>query len=275
MTIEQIDRMVREANPVPDARALEPVDLSTLRVTQQRSGDMQTQNQIEKDQEPERPKRGLLTGAAAAVLLLIGAIVFFQGRNEAPVADETPVTTQALAEVAAVGVATGFFEAYAAYDVDQATTYLADDADISALGGTLQGWHLSNEFSKAVGFKALLDSCVEGNSTTAGAEVRCTYDYHSFRSDEIGLGPYGDNWYDFTILDGKIVSVKGRFEFMSNGFSAQMWEPFAQWVAENHPDDVLVLYADSSQSLEMRTEESIPLWEQRIQEWAVEVGGTG
>jgi hypothetical protein len=54
-----------------------------------------------------------------------------------------------------------------------------------------------------------------------------------------------------------------------------MWEPFAQWVAENHPDDVLVLYADSSQSLEMRTEESIPLWEQRIQEWAVEVGGTG
>ncbi|MDP9494057.1 MAG: hypothetical protein M3P87_02360 [Actinomycetota bacterium] len=266
MTIEQIDRMVRASNPVPDPRALEPVDLSTLRVTQQRSGDMQTQNRVETDKGPDRPQPGLLIGAAAVVLLLIGALVVFQNR-EAP---EEPVASTA------VEVATSFLEAYAAYDVDQATTYLADGTDISTLGGSLQVWRLRNEFSKAVGFKMLLDSCEPIASSATGTKMRCAYDYHSFLSDEIGRGPFSGNWFDLTILDGKIVTITEQFSIGGeDGFSSTMWEPFAQWLVENHPDDLLVLYTDSSQSLEMRTQESIPLWEQRIQEWAAEVGGTG
>ena len=35
----------------------------------------------------------------------------------------------------AVEIATGFLEAYGAFDVEQAMTYLADDATIASLGG--------------------------------------------------------------------------------------------------------------------------------------------
>ena len=46
-------------------------------------------------------------------------------------------------------------------------------------------------------------------------------------------------------------------------FGPQMWDPFADWVATNHPEDVAVMYEDETQSLERVTEESIRLWEQQ------------
>jgi hypothetical protein len=267
MTIEQIDRMVRGANPVPDLKALEPVDLSDLRVTQQRSGDMQTQDRIETDHQSESGRRRLLIGAAAVVLLLIGALIIFQSRQEAPVVTQAPEDP-----TAAVETATAFLDAYRAFDLEQAAAYLTADANLSGLWGGQEDWRLANSFMEAAGVKLLLDSCEAGDSTAAGTEVRCSYAYHAIRSDEIGLGPFSGSWFFLTVQEGKIVSALMSHEFRANGFSAQMWEPFAMWVAENHPEDAAIMYEDwPTATQEALTDESIALWEQHSQEYADDV----
>ena len=96
-------------------------------------------------------------------------------------------------------VATSFLEAYGAFDAEQAITYLADDADITKLigsvgaqgvEGTLEEFRLLVSLAEATGYKQTLISCEELGGSAAGADVLCTSDYHNFRSDEIGRGPF-------------------------------------------------------------------------------------
>ena len=75
--------------------------------------------------------------AAAVALLLIGALAGCQSGEEAPATDQTPLAAEApenTVNARAEEVATGFLEAYGALDVEQAMTYLADDATIASIG---------------------------------------------------------------------------------------------------------------------------------------------
>lgn len=67
----------------------------------------------------------LLVGAAALALLIVGAVVVYQSRDDG--------TGRQPVEVAA-----SFLEAYGAFDAEQAITYQADDADITKLIGRLR-----------------------------------------------------------------------------------------------------------------------------------------
>ena len=67
----------------------------------------------------ERKRIGALAAAAVAIVL-IAAFLIIQSRDEASANDQ------------AEGVATSFLEAYGAFDVQQARTYLADDATIGS-----------------------------------------------------------------------------------------------------------------------------------------------
>jgi hypothetical protein len=177
----------------------------------------------------------------------------------------------------AVDLATAFLEAYAAFDADKAASYLADSAvaEFGAFGGDVQDLRLELSQEQATGFKLLLDSCEAQNSSPSGTSVRCAYDYHGIRSDEIGLGPYSGSWFDITVLEGEIVSVSDHIQLMSNGFSSEVWEPFAVWVSTIYPEDAAIMYWDGSLNSRL-TEESIPLWEQRSIEYvAVARDGAG
>lgn len=253
MTLDQIDQMVRQANPVPDLTVLEPVDASVLVRDQQRRTEMQTHDRVEVDHEPEKSGRGYFIGIAAAAAIVIGVLVLFRPVGDAPVAAQ-PTT--------AVEVATAFVEAYAAFDAEKAASYLTEPA-LAKFSGDLEGLRLQLSHGRAQGWKLLLDSCEAQSSSPSGTLVRCAYDYHGIRSDEIGLGPYGGSWFDITVLEGGIVSVSDRIEFMSNGFSAEMWEPFGAWVAETYPEDVAIMYTNSSQTMQSITDESNQLWELR------------
>lgn len=82
-------------------------------------------------------KRIGLLAAAAIALVVIAAFVGCASGEEATATDQTPVATEAsenTANARAVEVATGFLEAYGAFDVEQAMTYLADDATIASMG---------------------------------------------------------------------------------------------------------------------------------------------
>ena len=98
MTLDQIDQMVRKANPVPDLKVLEPVDASVLVLDQQRRTEMQTHDRGEVDQGKEKAGRGLLIGIAAVAAIVVGVLVLVQPLDNAKVADQSAEIGNAFVE---------------------------------------------------------------------------------------------------------------------------------------------------------------------------------
>jgi hypothetical protein len=196
----------------------------------------------------------------AAVALIISTRV---GMNAKTPANQPP--TVAPVDVKAQEVAKGFLEAYGAFDADRAITYLADDADLSALGleGTRE-FRLLLSLDEASGYKQMIKSCEETGSFASDTDVRCTFDFHDIRSDEIGRGPYSGSYFDLTVRDGKIVRASEYLEIAE--FSPQMWEPFANWVSKNYPKDAAVMYNGTLTDYRL-TAKSIRLWRQHSREY--------
>ena len=209
--------------------------------------------------------------AAAVGLAVITALLIIQSRDEAPATDQTPVAAGAqenTVNARAEKVATGFVEAYGAFDVEQAMTYLADDATIAVLGAQ-DDLRLLSSWLEATGYQQIVDPC-EGVGNSASGSIRCAFAFHALRSGELGRGPFGGSSFDLVVRDGKIVHASQDWEIEK--FSPQVWEPFANWVSTVHPKDAAVMYQDDSHSGVRLTEESIRLWELRTLEYVEEVG---
>jgi hypothetical protein len=216
-------------------------------------------------------KRMGALAAAAAALALIAALLIIQSRDEAPATDQTPVAAGApenTVNARAVEVATGFVEAYGAFDVEEAMTYLADDATIAVLGAQ-DDPRLLISWLEATGYQQMVDPC-EGVGNSASGSIRCTFAFHALRSGELGRGPFGGSSFDLVVRDGKIVHASQSWEIEK--FSPQVWEPFAGWVSTAHPKDAAVMYTDESYTNVRLTAESIRLWELRTREYVEEVG---
>jgi NAD(P)-dependent dehydrogenase (short-subunit alcohol dehydrogenase family) len=209
---------------------------------------------------PARLSRRLLTGLAAALALLaIGAVVVVQSRDDAPPKAEE--------------VATDFLQAYGALDAEQAITYLADDADvsqmISSVGASEGTFRLLVSLLEAEGYKQTLSPCEELIGSASGTYVRCMFDFHAIRSDEIGRGPFSGSYFDLTVRGGKVVRASQTWAI--DEFSPQMWEPFANWVSKAHRKDAAVMYENDTHSGIRLTEESIRLWERHTRGYVDEV----
>ena len=203
----------------------------------------------------KRKKIGALAAAAVA-LVLIAALLVIQSREGAPANDQPE------------GVATGFLEAYGAFDVEQARTYLADDATIASMTAQ-DDLRLLLSYLEATGYQQILNSCEEVGNSASGS-IRCTFDFHGLRSGEIGRGPFGGSSFDLVVRDGKVIQASQHWEIEK--FSPQMWEPFAGWVTTAHPKDAAVMYTDESHTNVRLTEESIRLWDARTREYVEKVG---
>ena len=217
---------------------------------------MQTQKLGE---DSAKSKTGLLAlAAAAAVAVIVGGLLLLRlPFGPSPVAGPTDPPAE---------VAEAFLEAYARYDADTAAAFLSPEA-LAAFGGDLASMRLNARWREASGFRLMLNQCDETNTTDSGVWVRCTYDFHGVRSDEIGWLPHFEgSRFDFTIRESVIVSVSDQI-FMDSGYSSLVWEPFAEWIAERYPEDLAVMYTDASLSNERLTEESIALWQQRGREY--------
>lgn len=218
-----------------------------------------------------------LAGVTALVLVACGGedTGGAGGQNATTPASEpsavSPVDTKAQE------VATGFVEAYGAFDADRAISYLADDADILYLmrsvgvrdaEGTLDEFRLLISLEQASGSKLTLDPCEEMESSASATEVRCPFDLHSLGSDEIGLGPYSGNFFALTVRDGEIVEASQYRDYTE--IFGETWTPFADWVVTNYPDDAEVMYQPGSHGPRL-TSESIRLWERHTPEYVEEV----
>jgi len=95
MTHDQIREMVRKANPVGDPASLEHVAAPDLTIDGEWRIDMQTDDRPTVA-EPKLSKwRGPLVGIAAAVIVLIGGLVFYLAtREDTPVAQPAPNATE-------------------------------------------------------------------------------------------------------------------------------------------------------------------------------------
>jgi hypothetical protein len=210
-----------------------------------------------------------MIGVTAALLALAGC----DGGDEAP-ATMNPTPREANAEE----IATSFVEAFGAFDAEEATAYLADDADILGLIGSV-GAHrgvlgtpdelrLLLALLRAEGYRQTLDSCEAQGESASGTMVHCTFDFHLFGSDRLGLGPYDGSSFDLILLDGEIVRADASFEI--EDFSPEMWEPFEAWVSEAHPDDATAMYEDDTHSGVRLSEESVRLWRRHVREYVKE-----
>lgn len=251
MTYEVIDRLVRPANPVPDPRMLEPVDVSVLQ--HERREEMQTEEPIQVDSVEESSRRGWLIGAAAAFVVVISAVVLLQMTDDSEVASQTPTE-----------IANAYVEAYAAFDVEGVESMLAEDAEVLPWEAyEPRDWKADLMYLEAAGFELIPGGCQELPGGTDGVLVTCAYDAHGLGSDQIGEGPFDGSAFRLVITDGLVVSSDMGFNF--NKFHGAMWSPFQTWIRENHPDDFAVLYVHSG--LSRQTDEAIALWEQRVADY--------
>jgi hypothetical protein len=184
-------------------------------------------------------------------------------------------TTGAPVELTPEQVATEFLEAYSAFDTDRALTYLTEDAaawsafrSVTGQWESPDGFRLEAALREAQRRKYTVTGCEPHGDSADGTTVQCSFDLHAFGSDEIGRGPYLDNSWEFVVTDGKITSATESWSFLTNGFSAEIWQPFQAWVARTHPVDVQVMYVGGTGAV---TEESVALWEEYTKEWAAAV----
>jgi hypothetical protein len=223
------------------------------------------------ERRPVRPSRRLLLGAAAAAVLLIALIVVLvQSRDDAPATAKAPVvaeTPENTVNARAEEVATNFLEAYGAFDVERAMTYLADDATIASMGAD-DDPRLLMSWLEATGYQQMLGSCEQVGNSASGS-IRCPFEFHALRSGEIGRGPFGGGSFDLVVRDGKVVHVSQGWEIEK--FSPQMWEPFATWVSKAHAKDAAVMYLDENLTAVRLSEESIRLWERNTQRYVDEL----
>ena len=237
----------------------------------------------------------IIAAAAAAVVLIAGGALVLATRDDPadPVTTEPTITDQETPEAGATAIARGFVDAYGVFDADQVETYLSDETVFVGFSAVLPGppeqRRLAISMLEAVGYKQSVIRCGQLDGSAAGTRIRCTFDFHALRSDEIaqvrtepggnvlvGVGPYSGSYFDLTVRDGKIVQA--GLHFATEEFFPQMWEPFETWVTREYPEDVAVMYerraGDQVGEFDILTrswwrlnEESIRLWDQHTREW--------
>lgn len=216
-----------------------------------------------------RSARNQKIGAfAVAAAIGVAAIVLFVVTRGAP---DTPRSNAPANPSAAtpVEIATDFFEAFGRFDADRAIGLLADNAFPGVVGlDTDREFRLLLSVLEAQDYQQQLDSCRELGEFGSGTRVHCTFAYHQIRSSELGLGPYGDSYFDIYVRDGLITRV--TLWWGIEEFSPEVWEPFAEWISENHPEDVRVMYVANQTDWKL-SEASARLWERRSREYVAEL----
>jgi hypothetical protein len=215
---------------------------------------------------PEAPRRRrtrLLAAAAAAVLIATAAAVWASSR---PPRDTEPTHTPSPSETAALATASAFVDAFARFDVPRARRLLAPHYRFSGAADN-RGWPAVSHFFHETG-QIRASRCLVVHRPEPGVVVDCPYRYQLMRSGELGLGPYRGSYFEIATQHGQITHINMHHETDTNGWSSQMWTPFATWVDTFHHADGAKMYPDWPQQGHWpATDAAIRLWSERTRQF--------
>jgi hypothetical protein len=209
-----------------------------------------------------RQRTGMVVTGVAVLALVVGALAVttrWVGSDEAAPPAGPSVTTQAQQ------VAAGFFTAYDTYDANRMLTYLSDEAVLMAWDST-EGLRGNATWRQAAGWTELREPCQASKPSGSTVELRCDYRLHALGSEQLGRGPFEDNYWSLHVRDGQIVYARSEFPFGTNGFADEMWEPFVGFVESSYPDDADVMY-NADRSASEYGPESVRLWDQHLADY--------
>ncbi|NNF55150.1 MAG: hypothetical protein HKN03_12000 [Acidimicrobiales bacterium] len=205
---------------------------------------------VELTQEsPVTNKRNLylaLAATAAAVVLIAFALT--DGSPEdAGVASQvetttstTPTITSTTIEPTHTDLATEFWQALEAGDLEQALALVdpaaIDSPDLPPFG---RGHTLSGVFDwyETVGWKWQLTGCVEIDDQY----VSCLTSGSNAWSDALGVEPIMSR-FRVRFSEDKIIAVEDEGQSFLSNWSPRVFEKFATWVSENHPDEAAIMF---------------------------------
>jgi len=296
----------RDANPALDERALPDTTWSSseLLLEVARRTDMETRELtiLEPTQAtpPARQKgRGPLIALATAAGVVLAGVVFavasLGGDDLAPEpattlppdTTATPTTTapsttppsQTTAappvdEAALLHIATAFMEARANYDGAALEALVASDASIAGLEfiDSADQYPMLAELERVTGASYLDVRCTAGSAD----RVVCRYTLENDLTRALGVGPYPNNSFLLSIVDGQIVLVNHNIR--TDDYIPEAVAPLRSWVIANHPDDYAVMYRPNpvpgADDLPAITPEAISLWEVRVVEFVAELAAS-
>ena len=134
------------------------------------------------------------------------------------------------------GIARAFIDARDARDIDAALALLADDVVISDIDDSPSAMRARFDSFEATDHRWYVEECTV-QEPGPPSQVVCTYTHENAWSRALAVGPFDGGSFTFMIEDGLIQSLSHFFDTAE--FSPQVWEVFADWVAENHPDVVV------------------------------------
>jgi hypothetical protein len=115
---------------------------------------------------------------------------------------------------------------------------MLDDESVSP-----PGWRHYAKLSDAWNVEYQVHPCRTVSVTNFAANVGCGFDFHSLHSEELGLGPFGDNYMTVVVRDGKVRWFDVIYNSDFNGES-EHYTSVAAWIQENHPEDWEFLESD-------------------------------
>ena len=224
------------------------------------------------DQGHPARRRGLVAaGLVAAGAATIVTVMVATG-------DDDTVGPASGTAVEPVSRATAFLEAAYGGPPGEAEGMVSPDleltgAAVAAGQETRADWERELAWTRVLDYELVDVACQPGPATAAGSVVTCEYALHGTGSKQLGLGPYGGNTMRLTITDGLITQIDETLNYIDNGFSDELWVPFANWVRQEHPADVARMYTSADQSLPRLDAVSLGLWDERVDEYVAETGG--
>lgn len=216
----------------------------------------------------DRVPHGLLAGAAsltAAAVMAVAVLYTGPGREDSDTALADPGAEQTAAERVAQRFAVALVEG----DRDRAVAPLAEGA---TLAGDLPGnmsWREYAALKRAWSTESHFQPCQETGTSDYGTNVVCPFDYYSFRSEELGLAPFGDNNVSVVVTNEEVRSFGISYNTESNG-EAELYDTIGAWLQEHHSAEWPFL--DSTPST-AQTSRWVYLWQQRTAEYVEDVTG--
>lgn len=179
-------------------------------------------------------RRGLVAAAAALTAAAVtAAAMWYSGPGQE---DESMPADSRAAQTAEERVAQDFADAFFAGDTERVNGHLAEGTSLPGDLPLNLGWHDYQRLIEAYSTEHDVQTCQETGTSPSGTPVSCPFDYHSLRSEELGMDPFGNNNLSMVVTDGVVRGLGISYNGENNG-EEELYQEFGAWVRENHPGE--------------------------------------